>query len=79
MTMEDVSMATRTGECSEYEGEDCCSEWPNFCCGCELPSEEERTQMPKLENIAKGVDQLRKTADGIAKALDLLIHPKPLA
>jgi hypothetical protein len=71
--MEDDLMAIPKDDCTDNEGPECCVQWPNFCCGCPLPTERERLQTPKLENIARGAKQLKETADGVSKALDLLL------
>jgi len=61
-------------ECDETGGE-CCPQYPNFCCGCPLPSIEQRRDGPTPESLRRGIKHLRLTAQGVEKAYNRIVPP----
>ena len=68
-------MRTSNDECEETGGE-CCPMYPNFCCGCPMPTQEEKHAGPTRETLRKGVRHLRLTAQGVEKAYNKLFPPE---
>jgi hypothetical protein len=68
-------MAKSLDEC-EQDGDECCHQYPNFCCGCPMPTQEERKAGPTVETLRKGLKHLLLTAQGVNKAYNQLFPPK---